>query len=238
MAVARLLAELAHELSRVHGFDPFAPDAIDALARSEAVAPVLNALECRGAWTGSKAALLALQALAIDAARVDDLLLSADVVMTLPAHLGWQARTTAGVLDEMLFAARHEVIAIGYEFSDERFMAALASAGSRAEITLICDRRRQNPRRILRKWPGSIPPPTVYQDVVRARAAPYSKMHGKGLVVDGSDLLLSSANFTFHGLHGNIEFGVRLRGRCVRDVRDVLKSLLKSSLLERFDRNE
>ena len=37
------------------------------------------------------------------------------------------------------------------------------------------------------------------------------KMHCKMIVVDDQDLLVTSANFTYHGMLGNIEFGVRLR---------------------------
>lgn len=75
----------------------------------------------------------------------------------------------------------------------------------------------------------------VFQDRRRDEAAKFAKMHGKALLVDGSDLLISSANFTFHGFHGNLEFGVRLRGKPVERAGDVFRAMLDSELLERVE---
>jgi phosphatidylserine/phosphatidylglycerophosphate/cardiolipin synthase-like enzyme len=58
-------------------------------------------------------------------------------------------------------------------------------------------------------------------------------MHGKALLVDGRDLLVTSANFTFHGTRANIEFGIRIKDIHVVEAASVFRALLQSDLLER-----
>ena len=57
-------------------------------------------------------------------------------------------------------------------------------------------------------------------------------MHGKAILVDGRDLLVTSANMTFHGMRHNIELGIRVRGRHVELALDFFNALLRSDLLE------
>jgi phosphatidylserine/phosphatidylglycerophosphate/cardiolipin synthase-like enzyme len=57
-------------------------------------------------------------------------------------------------------------------------------------------------------------------------------MHAKCLLVDGHDLLVTSANFTFHGLHGNIEIGIRLSGPPAAEARKIFSHLVGNQVLE------
>jgi phosphatidylserine/phosphatidylglycerophosphate/cardiolipin synthase-like enzyme len=57
-------------------------------------------------------------------------------------------------------------------------------------------------------------------------------MHAKCLLVDGNDLLITSANFTFHGLHGNVEIGVRLSGPPASEARKIFSYLVEHGLVE------
>jgi hypothetical protein len=43
---------------------------------------------------------------------------------------------------------------------------------------------------------------------------------------------VTSANFTFHGLHGNIEIGVRLRGAPATEARKIFSHLVENRILE------
>ena len=97
---------------------------------------------------------------------------------------------------------------------------------------MICDRERGAGRRILEEWPSGFKKPRILQDRQRAGRAPYASMHAKCVLVDGNDLLVTSANFTFHGLHGNIEIGIRLSGPPVAEARKVFSHLVESRLLE------
>lgn len=213
--------------------DLFAPDAERWIAGSAAAAPVLATL--RGPSSPEKVLKAALQALEVQREALEPRLLDAVFVATFPGATPFGARPTELVVGEMLAAARHEVIALGYEMThDETIELLRASATRGARVVLICDRARLNPELLFAAWPGGWLP-EVYTDCARDSALAYSKMHCKALLVDEEDLLVTSANFTLHGLRGNIEFGVRLRGAPARDARDVFRHLLHSGLLERFE---
>jgi phosphatidylserine/phosphatidylglycerophosphate/cardiolipin synthase-like enzyme len=175
-----------------------------------------------------------MQSLAILEQELQPRLIEAEFVATLPATANPDvARPIRLVIAEMLEGAAKEVIAVGYEIVDESFIAALRNVARRVPLTLIRDRERSAGSGLMDGWPSDVPRPIIFQDRLRPDAAKYAKMHGKALLVDGTDLLISSANFTFHGMHGNVEFGVRLRGAVAGRAGDVFRALVRSGLLER-----
>ena len=52
---------------------------------------------------------------------------------------------------------------------------------------------------------------------------------------DEKDVLVTSANLTFHGLEGNIEIGVRLRGEPAGEARKVFSHLVENGIVEEVD---
>jgi phosphatidylserine/phosphatidylglycerophosphate/cardiolipin synthase-like enzyme len=187
-----------------------------------------------GSFPGTAESLaVALQALAVQEQELQPRLVDAEVVATLPSTASTAARPTHVVVEEMLASASRNVVALGYEIDEPGFVKALHEASRRVGITLIVDRERSAKGALLKDWPAGVPRPVVFQDKERDDAATYAKMHGKALLVDGRDLLVSSANFTFHGFHGNVEFGVRLRGAVAGKAADLFRELALSGLLER-----
>jgi phosphatidylserine/phosphatidylglycerophosphate/cardiolipin synthase-like enzyme len=133
----------------------------------------------------------------------------------------------------MIETAKTEVILLGYEMTDRDLIGLLAAASSRgAAVIAICDRGRRTAARIRALWPSETPPPKIFQDRERADGAPYASMHAKCLLVDGKDVLVTSANFTFHGLHGNIEIGLRLSGAPAAEARKIFSHLVETRILE------
>jgi len=211
--------------------DSFAPDANAAFTHApNAVIDGLSALDL----SEPDAALrLIAQCLAIHRSDLSRRLVDAEFVATMPSGIVLPARSTAEVIAEMLSSRPREVVAFGYEITDASFLVRLHDAARSAEaITLICDRKKHSGTAILNGWPASLAAPTIYEDVDRAGASEYASMHMKSLLVDGTDLLLTSANFTFHGHHENLEFGVRLRGKPALDAHSLYRQLLRSGLLE------
>lgn len=96
------------------------------------------------------------------------------------------------------------------------------------DVVLVTDSERGTGKRIHDQWPEKIKKPTVYEDVKGPESEVYAKMHSKLILVDNKKMLLTSANFTFHGMIGNIEFGVLLEGEYIKKIREVLKSALNS----------
>ena len=50
--------------------------------------------------------------------------------------------------------------------------------------------------------------------------------------MDTADLLVTSTNFTFHGLNGNLEFGVGLRGDQARPSQSILMGFTHSGMFQ------
>lgn len=226
MGLARDIVRFA----RTTSIDPFAENAATLIQQD----PASAVLRSRGGDVIQRT-LLALQALQIQRSESPDQP-AAEFVATLPAGSDVGARPTALVVREMLAGPHAEVIALGYEISDQEFIARLHEAALHCpEIVLLCDRDRQSARKLVATWPQDRHRPAIHENIDWPDAAPLASMHCKALLVDGRDLLVTSANFTFHGLKGNIEFGVRLRGAGARGARDLFIQLARSGLFQRVD---
>ena len=232
MALARDVVELAARLREDGATDPFA-----SLARGGLLAsPDFTALVSRiatGSLEPDAAVRLCLQALSIQHEEVRPRLLDAELVATLPEETPGIARPTESVVREMITKAKKEIVLLGYEFTDLDLLRLLADAATRSvTVVMICDRGRGSAVRVRESWPSPTCRPRLFHDRERADAALYASMHAKCLLVDGLDLLVTSANFTFHGLHGNIEIGVRLSGSPAAEARKIFSHLVENRIVE------
>ena len=211
--------------------DLFRPGSRQRLAAAPEAAQVLKGITAAGGADAPLSLLLALQSLRVQRAELAPRLIDAVFVATVPGDLPDGAQPTDRVILDMLRNAKSEVIALGYEVSDQGFLSSLSDAAERgASVTLICDKKRAIERKLsgLRLVPSFL---RVYVDALDDEGAPYAKMHSKCLLVDQTDLLITSANFTFHGMHGNIEVGVRLNGGPAAEARKLFEHLERSGFL-------
>jgi|GEM_PF-2173536 len=178
-------------------------------------------------------AKVALQAISLARREREAAEVKAEFVLTLPGAMPRGALRTEQVVFQMLADEPQTVIALGYEISSPKFLArlkALTVGGTR--VTLIVDAAQTKVREILGDWPPACLP-EVFVGVLANPAVPFAKMHGKVLLVDDHDLLVTSANFTFHGLQGNIEMGVRMQGRQAMEARILLDHLVSTGAFTR-----
>lgn len=233
MGLPRDLVELEEALRTSGSVDLFDPVERSGLLESPEANAMLERLREGGFPDPMRTMRLCLQALRVQHDELAPLLTKAELVATLPPEMPGIARTTGQVLREMLRPPVHEVILLGYEVTDQDMMRLLAEAANQGtDVIMICDRARGSARRLLETWPTGIRRPRVFQDRERSDGAPYAAMHAKCLLVDGKDLLVTSANFTFHGLHGNIEIGVRFSGPLVMEARKIFSHLVESHIVE------
>jgi phosphatidylserine/phosphatidylglycerophosphate/cardiolipin synthase-like enzyme len=162
-------------------------------------------------------------------------LIEAELVATLPPDTPGIARPTERVIREMIERASNEIILLGYELTDQETMRLLSEAAAKGvSVNMICDRERGSAKRLFDAWPANTQLPRIFHDKERSDGAPYASMHAKCLLVDGRELLVTSANFTFHGLHGNIEIGVRLSGAPATEARKIFSHLIESGVVIEF----
>lgn len=234
MRLPREVVDLAEWLNLNSQVNMFAPGAA---AELEALAPAKDLLARIGQKLETSRPefmlLLCLQALRVQQDQTAPKIVEAEFVATVPEVFVTNARPTSKVVAELIAKARQEIVAVGYEISDGAVIESLQAASRRvAELVLLCDRGRGSGTEILQSWPSSCPRPRVYRDCERENASKYASMHSKCLIIDGEEMLITSANLTYHGLNGNIEFGVRLNGPPASVARQVFREIIQSSLIE------
>ncbi|MCA9852228.1 MAG: hypothetical protein KC482_01285 [Dehalococcoidia bacterium] len=114
-----------------------------------------------------------------------------------------------------------EILLVGYSFAVpkgsfmEEVVDLLEEASrrrARIRVVLHQDDAGDNQRRLREHWDPTARRPDIYTWDPPPEH-PYTKLHAKCLVVDKLQMLVTSANFTFHGLESNIELGLLVRNQ-------------------------
>lgn len=176
---------------------------------------------------------LALQALATFERRLQPRLLRAELTVTLPRSLPpLGVLATPSVMGSLLQQAQREVLLLGYRLTSRDVLSHLHAAGRRgAKLILIVDRGPRELDALIHRWPADVPV-RIYTAADHTLQAEHASIHGKALVVDGSELLVSSANFTDFGLYENLELGLRVSGRPAQEARRILEHVLVTRIVE------
>jgi phosphatidylserine/phosphatidylglycerophosphate/cardiolipin synthase-like enzyme len=229
MGLPRDLVQLGEDLRKA-AIDPFAPATQSGLRADPRFASMLSRI---GTKDAAGTLRLCLKALRVQHDEIRPRLVDAELVATLPPEMPGIARPTQRVVSDMILTAKTEVILLGYELTDHDLVQLLAAAVHRGvDVVMICDRVRGVGRRVAEAWPRGVGRPKIFHDRARVDGAPYASMHAKCLLTDAHELLVTSANFTFHGMHGNIEIGVRLSGAPAHEARKIFSHLVDQRVVE------
>ncbi len=137
-----------------------------------------------------------------------------------------------------------EVLLVGYSLTvgpdspmSEVFDLLANAARRRAKIRMVLhqDESEGNMRQLLDAWDVTARQPAIYtwdppEDL------PYTKLHAKCLVVDRLRVLVTSANFTLHGLTSNLELGLLVSNQPVAAaVHDQFDTLISDGTLREWE---
>jgi hypothetical protein len=154
---------------------------------------------------------------------------SIEIACTAPTRLGVPLRTTYATALEMVRHAQNEILVVGYVFTEGAKSlleeTARASRDRRVGVTVIGNRMEEHLPALQSAWPAGWPSPHVFS----CRANLHDEMsalHAKLLVCDRETALITSANFSHHGLHENIEVGVKIVSPSVARLVDFFNSLI------------
>jgi hypothetical protein len=154
---------------------------------------------------------------------------SVEIACTAPTRLGVPLRTTYATAVEMVEEARDELLVVGYVFTEgaKSLLERIAAAGRdrRVRVTVIGNRMEDYLPALRSAWPPDCPAPRVFSCQGNPRDE-MSALHAKVLVCDGSTALITSANFSHHGLHENIEIGVKVISPSVARLVEFFDSLI------------
>ena len=152
-----------------------------------------------------------------------------EVVCTAPERYGLPVRTTYATATQMIQDASAEIIVVGYVFTEGASvlveLLAAAQTDRRVQVTIVGNRMRDQMSRLKEMWPAAVPLPPVFSREPLADD-PMAALHAKLLLCDRSEALVTSANFSHHGLHANIEIGLHVRSPVVERLCEFVLALI------------
>jgi hypothetical protein len=158
---------------------------------------------------------------------------SCDLIWTGPIQFPIPARSTMAVMKEMIDGASNSVTIVGYRIEEyaEPLIRALHHASScrNVKIRLVLDKAVRQTSIFSRIWKEHSLP-EFYSRKANVKD-PMASIHAKLIIVDSSDMLLTSANLTYHGLSSNLEIGIRVRGKTADRAERLISSMIQKKHL-------
>jgi phosphatidylserine/phosphatidylglycerophosphate/cardiolipin synthase-like enzyme len=156
-----------------------------------------------------------------------------EVVVTGPDSPAAPVRLTSEVVRQLIDQAAHRVTLVSYAaYQMPAVIAALDAAVARGvQVNLILESPEKleggGGAHVYAKF-------RTYQWPIDRRKPPDAKLHAKAVIIDGRDVLLTSANMTSAAYDKNIELGVLCRGGGVAaQVQRHFDALVSAGVLER-----
>ncbi|WP_394578740.1 phospholipase D-like domain-containing protein [Cytobacillus firmus] len=139
----------------------------------------------------------------------------------------------------LIESAEEEVFIVGYSFSfrEESVKELLKSVERAVErncrVNIIVNDVEYNFKEIMKHWEKENYQLNVYH-WIGSDLNDYTSLHAKLIIIDQRKLLLTSANFSYHGFHKNIETGVIIENHEIsRDIWKQYHSLMKANQMKR-----
>jgi hypothetical protein len=157
---------------------------------------------------------------------------SCDLVWTGPVHFPIPARSNFGIIKEMISKANYRITIVGYrveDYADPILHLLSISLDNEIDVKLIIDRADLQIPVITKLWKGKRFPPTYTRKV--DTKDPIASIHAKLVIIGSYDLLVTSANLTYHGLNSNLEVGIRVRGKTAAKAEELISQLIESGFL-------
>lgn len=181
--------------------------------------------------------VLALRASAETAARITAGQPLIEVAWTYPGNARPGFRTTGGVAREIIDASRLSLLVVGYRVTVDPALTGLAAqtvdaiarAAERGVVVTAVLHREANRQALLRAWRASVPRPSIFTWPVSVDEK--AAVHAKLLISDRRDVLMTSANLTYHGFERNLEMGLRVTGRTAAEIHDRIHDLIAAGEL-------
>lgn len=214
-----------------HGDDLDAFTTPDLLGVSEqGVEPILRLLSSR--LIGRKQTLVLLEAMTAMKKQATSTHEDIELCWTGPPSLEVVAKSTASVMQELLGRARREIIVVGYRLTDKKIGATLSDAIGRINnMVLIIDNDKHGANiAVLNDIFKGTTRPRIYAH--KATEKGFYKVHAKVIIIDKSEMLLTSANMTHHGIRRNFEMGLRVSGRTATEARSMIMKMVNNNYFE------
>jgi cardiolipin synthase A/B len=156
-----------------------------------------------------------------------------EVAWTYPGIARPGLRTTGGVAREIIAQCKQTLLLVGYSVAVDAALTGLAAqtieaiarAAERGVLVTAVLHKDVNRQALLQAWRTGVRRPSIFR-WANAERDEMAAIHAKLLVGDRFDALVTSANLTYHGLQGNLEMGLRVKGRPAAEIQDRFQDLI------------
>ena len=182
--------------------------------------------------------VLALRTAAETAEVVGSAQTAVEVAWTYPGISRPGLRTTGGVAREIVTQCKQSLLLVGYAVTLDpaltglaaQTIEAIAKAAERGVVVTAVLHKDVNRQALLQAWRPSVRRPSIFRWIDSERDE-MAAIHAKLLIADRFDGLVTSANLTYHGLQGNLEMGLRVKGRPAAEIHDRFHDLINDGEL-------
>ena len=161
-----------------------------------------------------------------------------ELVVTAPESFKVKASKTKNVVADMITSAQKSIVMTGYSISDYfKDLLDIIIGKSQSGVYIRIDvndieKQKQALDRLL-----------AYQskhlqlfEYIKSEEDKMAALHAKMLIVDSSEMLISSANLSYHGMAGNVEIGLRVQStEKARELENIFKELVKMKVMSRVE---
>jgi hypothetical protein len=147
--------------------------------------------------------------------------------------------TTYDTVLHLIESAKEEIFIVGYNFSlydssIQKLLRAIEDAVVRnCRINIIVNDVEKNLKEIMEHWQKERYQLNVFH-WKGAENSDYTSLHAKLIIADQQKLLVTSANFSYHGFHKNIETGVIIdNNKIAREIWLQYHHLMKENHMRR-----
>jgi len=141
------------------------------------------------------------------------------------------ADNTSTTMIKMINSAKISITLHSYimmENTRKIFDALIEAAKRGVSIKLAFNDGEKEKKKVLKMWKQSVPIPKIYTFKPNKKG---TSLHAKVLIIDSKEILTTSANVTSHGIHSNIELGIRHKGAIASDAEKLIELLEKKKHL-------
>ena len=159
------------------------------------------------------------------------------IAWTYPGRGRSGLRTTGGVAREIIDNSHLSLLFVGYAVTVDPALSGLAAqtvdaiarAAERGVVVTAVLNRSVNRNALLQAWRAGVQLPSIF--TWPASDDEKATVHAKLLVADRKDVLVTSANLTYHGFERNLEMGLRVKGHSAAEVHDKIFELISAGEL-------
>ncbi len=158
---------------------------------------------------------------------------TAELTITAPTSFRLKARKIHEVVETMLQDSKRSIMLTGYSVSDyftEMIDLIIQKSQQGVYVRLYLNDYEKHKTQLKRLMDLRTKHLRVF-DFQKKDDDAMAALHAKTIVVDERELLVSSANLSYHGMQGNLEMGIRLVSEDkAKQVENLLKEMVSMRL--------